>query len=76
MRFSKPSTPAESKGAGPSGQNNIIFLQENEPEEEDNTVAAFMRSADGETLTKQQRMKKMSLMPTIIHKLNPRFPLG
>ncbi len=49
VRFLKPSAPAESKRAGPSGQNDIMFVQENELVQEDNTVAAFKRSADGET---------------------------
>ncbi len=35
---------------------NVMFLDE-EGEEAEETVAAFKRSADGETLTKQQRMQ-------------------
>ncbi len=51
VRFAKNSEPTETQGAGPSGQNNIIFVKEDDPVEEENTVAAFKRSADGETLT-------------------------
>ncbi len=34
-----------------------MHVQENEPGQEDNTVAAFNRSADREILTEQQRMQ-------------------
>ena len=81
VRFSKPSTPAESKGAGPSGQNDIMFLQENELEQENNTVAVFKRSAGGETLTMQQRMQNdidvynnSQVKPKIGVRVNPDFP--
>ena len=57
MRFAKNSEPTKAKGAGPSGHNNIMFVKEDDPVEEENTVAAFKRSADEETLTKQQRMQ-------------------
>ena len=49
----KPSAPAESKGAEPSRQDNFMFLQENEPIQEDNKLAASKGSEDGETITKQ-----------------------
>ncbi len=56
VRFAKSSEPTEAKRAGPSGQNYIMFLKEDKPVEEENTVAAFKRTAEGETLSKQQRM--------------------
>ena len=34
-----------------------MFVKEDDPVEEESTVAAFKRSADGETLTKQQRVQ-------------------
>ncbi len=46
MRFAKNSEPAKSKGAGLSGQNNVMFVKEDDPVEEENTEAAFERSAD------------------------------
>ncbi len=56
VRFDKSSEATENKDAGPSRQNNIMFVKEDEIVEEENTVTAFKRTADGETLTKQQRM--------------------
>ncbi len=43
MRFAKNSEATEAKGAGPSGKNNIRFVKEDDPIEEENTVA---RSSD------------------------------
>ncbi len=47
VRFSKHSAPAESKEARHSGQNNFMFVHKNEPVQDDDTVTAFNRSADG-----------------------------
>ena len=57
VRFAKNSELSKAKGAGASEQNNIMFVKEDDPIEEENTVAAFKRSAGGETLTEQQRMQ-------------------
>ncbi len=35
------------KGIGPSGQGNIMFVKEDDPVKEEDTMAAFKRSADG-----------------------------
>ena len=35
-----------------------MVVKEDDPVEEENTVAAFKRSVDGETLSKQQKMQK------------------
>ncbi len=51
VRLAKNNKPTEAKGAGPSGQNNILFVKEDKPFEKENTVAAFKRTADGEILT-------------------------
>ena len=58
-----------------------MFVQENELVQEDNTVAAFKRSEDGETLTKQQRMQNdidaynySQVKPKIGGRVNPDFP--
>ncbi len=82
MRFSKNSGPTEAKGAGPSGQNNIRFVKEDGPVEEEHTVAAFKRSAGGETLSKQQRMQNgidaytnIQVKPKIAVRTNPDFPI-
>ena len=81
MRFAKNSELTEAKGAGASGKNNISFLKEGNPIEE-NTVAAFKGSADGKTLTKQQRMQndidsynKTQVKPKIALRMNPDFPI-
>ena len=57
-----------------------MFVKEDDPIEEENTVAAFKRSADGETLTKQQRMQndidaytKTQVKPKIAVRMNPDF---
>ncbi len=58
-----------------------MVVKEDGPIEEENTVAAFKRSADRETLTKQQRMQndinaytKTQLKPKIAVTMNPRLP--
>ncbi len=83
MRFAKNSEPTKAKEAGPSGQNNIMFVKEDKPVEEENTVAAFKRSADGETLTKQQRMQngidayaKSQTKSKIAARMNSDFPIA
>ncbi len=80
MKFAKNNEPSEAKKAGLSGQNNIIFVKEDDLVEEQNTVAAFKKSADGETLTKQQGMqndidanRKTQVKPKIPVQLNPNF---
>ncbi len=82
VRFTKNSEPSKDKGAGPSGRNNIMFVKEDDLIEEENTVAAFKRSADGETLSKQQRMQndidaytKTQVKPKIAVRMNPNFPV-
>ena len=57
-----------------------MFMKEGDPIEKENTVAAFKRSADRETLTKQQRMQddidtytKMQVKLTIVVKMSPDF---
>ncbi len=82
MRFAKHSESTEIKGSGPSGQNNIMFVKNDDPVEEENTVAAFKRSAEVETLNKQQRMKndieafsKTQVKPKISVRTNPDFPI-
>ncbi len=72
-RFANNSVPTEAKRAGPSVQNNIMFMKEDEPVEEENTVAAFKRSADGDTRNNQQRMRN-DTMPTIKRRLSQRLP--
>ena len=59
-----------------------MFVKEYAPVEEENTAAAFKRFADGETLTKQQRMQndietcnKMQLKPKIAVRMNSDFPI-
>ncbi len=81
-RFAKNSGPKEFKAAGPSELNNIIFVKEDRPVEEEHIVAAFKRPADGETLTKQQRMPedidvytKMQAKSNIAVRTNPDFPI-
>ena len=81
MRFAKNSEPSKAKGAGPAKQNNIMVVKEGDPIEEENTMAAFKRSANGETLTKQQRMQnainaytKTQLKPKIAVRMNSRLP--
>ncbi len=37
VRFAKNSEPSKAKGAGPSGQNNIMFVKEDDPIEEEIT---------------------------------------
>ncbi len=57
MRFAKKSEPTKFKGARSAGQNNIMFVKEDDPVKEENTMAAFKRSADREMLTKQHGMQ-------------------
>ena len=59
-----------------------MFVREDEPVEEENTVAAFKRYADGETLAEQQRMQndidvytKTQVKPKIAVRMNPDFPI-
>ena len=59
-----------------------MFVKEDDPVEEGNTVAAFKRSADRETLTKQQRMQnyiesynKTQVKPKIAVRMNTDFPI-
>ncbi len=82
IRFAKSSEPTKAKEAGPSGQNNIMFVKEDEPVEEENTVASFKRSADGEALTKQKRKQndidaytKTQVKPKIALRMNLDFPI-
>ncbi len=82
VRFAKNSGPTEAEGDGPSGQNNIMFVKEDDPVEEEHTVAMFKISADGETLIKQKRMQndidaytKMQVKPKIAVTTNPDFPI-
>ncbi len=63
-------------------QNNIMFVKEDKPVEEENTVAAFKRTPEGETLTKQQRMQndidaytKTQVKPKIAVRTIPDFPI-
>ncbi len=58
-----------------------MFVKEDEPVEEKNTVVAFKRSTDGETLTKQKRMQndidaytKTQVKPKIAVRMNPWLP--
>ena len=60
-----------------------MFVKEDDLLEEENTVAAFKGSADGETLTKQQRMQndidaytKTQVKPKIAVRMNPDFPIA
>ncbi len=55
--FAENSQPSKGKEAGPSGPNNIMLEKESDSIEEENTAAAFPRSADGATLTKHRRMQ-------------------
>ena len=55
-----------------------MFVKEDDLVEEENTVAALKRSADGETLTKQQRMQhhidvytKTQVRPKLAVRMNP-----
>ncbi len=80
VRFAKNSETTKPKGSGPSGQNNVMFVKQDDPVEEENTVAAFKRSADGETLTNQKRMQKnieaytkTQVKPKIAARMNPRL---
>ena len=80
VRIAKNNEPTEAKGAGKSGQNNTMFVNEDRPVEEENTVAAFKRTADGETLAKQQRIQndidpytKTQMKPKIAVRMNPDF---
>ncbi len=54
-RFAENSKTTKPKGSGPFGQNNIMSVKEDDPVEEEKAVTAFERSADGETLTKQEK---------------------
>ncbi len=53
VRLAKNSEPTKAKRAGPPTQNSIMFLREDDSVKEENTLAAFKRSANGGTLTKQ-----------------------
>ena len=82
VRFSKNNEPTKAEGYEPSWQNTIMFVKEGDPFEEENTVAAFKRSADGGTLTKQQMMQndinaytKTQMKPKIAVRTNPEFPI-
>ncbi len=57
VRSGKNTEPTDTKGTGSLVQDNIMFVKEDDPIEEDYTVAAFKKSADGEILTKQQQMQ-------------------
>ena len=81
-RLSGNKAPVEKKKGGPSAQANVMFLQESEPAVAEDTVAAFKRTADGETLTKQQRMQndieayeKAQAKPKITARVNPDHPV-
>ncbi len=57
-------------------------MKENDPVEEGNTMAAFKRSVDRETLTKQQRMQndidaynETQVKLNIVLRMNPEFPI-
>ncbi len=83
VRFAKNSESKKAKGSGPSGQNNIMFVKESDPVEEENTVAAFKKFAEGETLTKQRRMQndidaytKTQVKPKIAVRMNLSFPIA
>ena len=59
-----------------------MLVREDKPVEEENTVAAFKRTADGEILTKQQRMQndfdaytKTQIKPKIAARKNSDFPI-
>ncbi len=82
MRFSNKNKSVEEKGAGPSGNNDVMFVKEDDPVVEDNTVAAFTRAASGETITKQQRMQndieaynRIQVKPNVTVRANPDFPV-
>ncbi len=82
VRLAKNNEPTEAKGAGPSGQNSITFVKEGKTVEEENSVAAFKRTADGETLTMQKRMQndidtytKTQVKPKIAVRMNPDFQI-
>ena len=82
MKFAIINKPREARRSGPSGQNNIVFVKEDDFVEEDNTVAACKRSANRETLTKQQGMQngmddcnKALLKQKVSVRLNPYFPI-
>ncbi len=82
LRFAKNIEPTKPKGSGPSGQNNLTFMKEDDPVGEENIVAAFKRSADGEALTKQRRIQddieaynKAQVKPKIAVRMNPDFPI-
>ncbi len=84
MKFAKNSETTNVKGARPSAQNNnILFVIEDDPVEEENTVVAFKRSADGETITKQQKIQKdmdayteTQVKPKIAVRMNLDFPIS
>ncbi len=44
--FAKNSELTEANGSGPSEKNNIMFVTEDDPVEEEHTVAALKRSTD------------------------------
>ncbi len=82
VSFDKNTEPTKAKGAGPSGQNNIMFVIEDDRVEEENTVAALKRPADGETLTIQQRMQndidsctETQVKRRIAARMNPDFSI-
>ncbi len=81
VRFANNSEPKEAKRSKPSGQNNFMFLKEDDTVDEVNTVAAFKRYADGETLTKRERMQNdidaytvTQVKPKIAVRMNSELP--
>ncbi len=58
LTFAKNNDPAKTKKAVPSGQNDMMFVKEDDPVEEGNTVVAFNRSTDGEKLIVQKSRHK------------------
>ncbi len=63
-RFAKRSEFLEAKWAGPCGQNNIIFVKEADPVEQDNTMAAF-KDLQIDKLSVSSKGCRMTLTPTI-----------
>ncbi len=80
--FAENSQPSKAKEDGPSGPNNIMFEKEGDSIQEENTAAAFQRSADRATLNKHQRMQddidaytKTQVKPSIALGMDPDFPV-
>ena len=63
MRLAKNSEPTKAKGAGPSGQNNIMFVKEDDPLEEENTVLS--RDLQMEKRSLSNKGCRMASMPTL-----------